>query len=506
MEGHQIGRYVLGAEIASGGMASVFLGRMRGPAGFGKTVALKRLHTQYARDGEFVKMFHDEARLTSGLSHPNIVMTLDVLEEEDSLYLVMEYVHGASLTQIVKRADPEQKPVPLRITTGIIASMLDGLHAAHEASDENGTPLGVVHRDVSPQNVLVSFQGVAKIADFGIAKAAGRASSTSDGSAKGKVSYMAPEQVLGTPITAQTDVYAAGIVLWEALTGQRLIDGSSTAESVRAVLQLVIDPPSSIVPEIPPELDKVVLRAVERSPVNRFRDAKEMATALRKAVDVAHPSEIGDWLRAERPDLVQAREKSLAELQRTIGATSLNVPISRGQTKSDPNLSERGSGPAESSIPSDSVALANAGISMSNATGHRPKWLLPALTISFAFGIAGLALVMVATRNRSEATTTPTAAGSLTTSAASATASVAIAEPSASAQAPGTIEVDDVPATTTMTSSSSAPVASATTSATVAPKLHPSGVAVGAPGGKRKCRIVTSIDSAGHTKFTEVCQ
>ncbi len=510
MQGRRVGRYVLGPEIALGGMASVHLGRMLGRGGFGKTVAMKRLHAQYGRDPELVTLFQDEARVTSALTHANIVMTLDVLEELGELYLVMEYVHGASLSQIFRRL-PDQSPVPLRIGAGIIAAMLDGLHAAHEATDENGAPLDIIHRDVSPQNVLVSFQGVAKIADFGIATAAGRVHSTGDGSVKGKISYMAPEQLLGTPITAQTDIYSAGVVLWETITGRRLIDFNSTAENMRAVLDLAIQAPSEVSVDVPPELDAVVMRAVERTPAERFLSAKEMGTALRKATDVAHAAEIGDWLRAERPHLLEMREKSLAALQRAMGGptgTAVGLgPVALPQT-SDKNIAGEAETVAGRSDDGREGASREPSSEPSYWTGAelpaRARRFFPTLTILLALGITGV-LVAIAATKPSPAPLSPSASASIAATIAS----------SASSPAPSNESV----AVTTATAASSAPVtmgsneppplpASAipTTPTSSSTRPDSTGSAAAAPSPSRKCRIVPSLDSAGHTKFTEVCR
>lgn len=524
MEGRRIGRYVIGPDIAWGGMASVHLGRMHGPKGFGKTVALKCLHAQYARDPEFVKMFHDEARVTSGLTHANIVMTLDVIEETDALYLVMEYVHGASLAQIQKHA-PGGK-LPLRIALGIIVGLLDGLHAAHEARDELGEPLGIIHRDVSPQNVLVSFQGVPKIADFGIAKAAGRAHSTNDGSAKGKIAYMAPEMIMSEPVTPLADVYAAGVVLWEVLTGQRLIEGKSTADSLRAVLDLAPAPPSKISPEVPPEVDAVVLRALARDPKNRFASAKEMSTALSKAVDVAHAAEISDWLKAECGALMAQREKSLTELQRALGmgsGTRIGVGVALDGT-SEADSSKIGaneqSGDSSSHYVAEKIGL----------PPKLPRWVGPA-AVSALLALGALLFVMLSGRHATPARNTAANAVPSSGSAASVTAlgsvppavgptvpgasvmtgdepSTALAAASAvtstSAAAPTDTKVKAVSATPSAHSTSER-VVSSSAPAPVPVKPRPS-MGGSVPNPKRKCRIVTSTDSAGHTTFSEVCE
>lgn len=502
MQGRRIDRYILGPEIAVGGMASVHLARMLGKGGFGKTVAMKRLHAQYGRTPEFVTLFQDEARVTSALSHPNVVMTLDVLEDQDELYLVMEYVHGAALSQIL-RPRPGQEAPPLRIAVGIVAAMLDGLHAAHEATDENGAPLDIIHRDVSPQNVLVTFQGVAKIADFGIAKAAGRVHSTDDGSLKGKAGYMAPEQLLGTEVTTRTDLYAAGIVLWETLTGRRLIDFKSMAENLRAVLELEVAPPSSLRTEVPNALDEVVMRAVERDPSDRFASAKEMALALRNATDVAHAAEIGDWLRAERHELLEMRELALADLQRAMG-----TPAERAGFESAPSL--RPSLPhiatestmrsrEEAPPPRDPVSappyLTAAGLP------HPPvRRLFPLLTAAFATIVVGTLLLLLTKPS------SPVSSGTVREGRGEIPSSSPV--------------VSAVPSTTSSdwggesppTSSSSVVEASASAERTNHPApsstsstVKPRPVASASASASRKCHIVASTDGTGHTKFTEVC-
>src|SRR5277367_6635205 len=189
-----VGRYAIFDAIASGGMASVHFGRLIGPAGFSRTVAIKRLHESFALDPEFVSMFMDEARLAARIRHPNVVPTRDIVALEQELLLVMEYVPGESLSLLLKRARLARKPVPIPIVADIIMQALSGLHAAHEAVGEAGEPLCIVHRDVSPQNILVGTDGVARVLDFGVAKAIGTMHQTRAGQVKGKIRYMAPEQ------------------------------------------------------------------------------------------------------------------------------------------------------------------------------------------------------------------------------------------------------------------------------------------------------------------------
>src|SRR5215472_1683440 len=222
------GRYRLHGVIASGGMATVHYGRLLGPVGFARTVAIKRLHAQFAQDPEFVAMFVDEARLAARIHHPNVVQTLDVVMEGGELLLVMDYVPGESLAHCLRALISVRTPIPADIVSAIGCAVLHGLHAAHEATGDTGQPLLIVHRDVSPQNVLVGADGVPRLIDFGVARAEGRVQLTREGQLKGKLAYMAPEQLRGTgEVDRRTDVYAAGVVLWETLTRERLFGGDN---------------------------------------------------------------------------------------------------------------------------------------------------------------------------------------------------------------------------------------------------------------------------------------
>jgi serine/threonine protein kinase len=315
-----VGRYVLYGAIASGGMATVHFGRLVGPAGFARPVAIKRLHAQFARDPEFVKMFLDEARLAARVSHPNVVQTLDLVEATDEVFLVMDYVRGLALASLVRTLRAGGTRIPPAISIGILVGVLEGLHAAHEAKNDMGERLDLVHRDVSPQNILVGTDGVARLLDFGVAKASGRAQSTRDGQVKGKVAYMAPEQVQGQPLTRRTDIFAASVVLWEILTGRRLFFGESDADSLRRVLNDEVMPPSSIVPELPAELDRVVMKGLERDAAKRYATAHDMALDLGACLSPASAATIGEWVErtaaaelGERASRIAAIERSAAE-------------------------------------------------------------------------------------------------------------------------------------------------------------------------------------------------
>ena len=309
-----VGRYALYNEIAAGGMATVHFGRLLGPVGFSRTVAIKRLHPQFAKDPEFVSMFLDEARVAARIRHPNVVPTLDVVATQGELFLVMDYVQGESLSRLIRTTSMEHQRIPVRIVAGVMCGALHGLHAAHEAKNERGEPRGIVHRDISPQNVLVGADGVARVLDFGVAKAAGRIQTTREGQLKGKLAYMAPEQISGS-VTRQTDIYAAAIVLWEALTGRRLFAGDNEGQILAKVMGGIVDPPSHVAPGLTPELDAVVLRGLARDPAHRWTTAREFAIALERCVGIASATEIGEWCEHRAHATLTTRAQRIAEIE-----------------------------------------------------------------------------------------------------------------------------------------------------------------------------------------------
>jgi serine/threonine protein kinase len=321
------GRYILYDAIASGGMASVHFGRLTGAAGFARTVAIKRMHPQHAQDPDFVAMFVDEARLAARIRHPNVIPTLDVVAEGGEILLVMEYVDGESLSRMLRaKAGGALRPFPPRIACAILGGVMGGLHAAHEAKDEQGAPLNLIHRDVSPQNILVGVDGVARIFDFGIAKAATRLQQTRDGKVKGKLGYMAPEQLRGRAVTRTADIYSASVVLWETLTGRRLFHGESEGEVVEHVLLGAAQPPSRYAPGLPVALDDLVLRGLASDPAARFATAAQMGASLEQASAWATPSEIGAWLRERAGTEIAERERRVAEIESSSSMAAVVTP------------------------------------------------------------------------------------------------------------------------------------------------------------------------------------
>ena len=301
----QIGSYALGPAIAEGGMGTIHLGRRRGPGRFSRVFAIKRLRSHLADDDAVVTMLLEEARFAGAIRHGNVVPVLDVVIEGGEVLLVMEYVHGASASQLWKQLRPQALPIPIALA--IATGALRGLHAAHEAKDERDVPLGLVHRDVSPHNVLVGVDGIVRVTDFGIAKAAIAASpATQVGRVKGKLRYLAPEQRIGEPVSPATDVYGLTVVLWEMLTGRRLWDGETDQEIMIRALRERPRPPSTFNREITRGLDALVRRGLETDLALRFNSARQMATALEQLGPIASPTEVADWVaRTARVDLAR---------------------------------------------------------------------------------------------------------------------------------------------------------------------------------------------------------
>lgn len=328
----QLGRYALYDQIAEGGMASVHLGRLTGPVGFSKIVAIKQMHESAARNPDFVAMFLDEARLSGRVQHPNVVATIDVIAKGGEAFLIMEYVHGEALSALLRAARTRDERLSPAFAVHIMCDVLAGLHAAHEAKDENGEPLGIVHRDVSPQNIMIGVDGIARVLDFGIAKAAGRLQETQTGQLKGKLGYMAPEQLLGRPLDRRTDVFAAGIVAWEMLSGRKMFDADSSGQLMYQVLEFEV-PALSSFSDVPEELSQAVQRAMERDPNKRFATAKEFAHELEQTTELVSSRRVGEWVSSlcgealtRRADQVRAIEAAATGGSSVVTRVGLGIP------------------------------------------------------------------------------------------------------------------------------------------------------------------------------------
>ena len=276
----QFGKYQLFATLGKGGMADVFLSVARGQMGFNKLAVIKRLKAALAQDPAFRNMFLDEARLAARLNHPNIVHTYEVGEAQGVYFIAMEYLEGQPLNKVIKEAIRNEQRVPPEIAVRMIADALAGLGYAHELKDYDGRPLNVIHRDISPHNLFVTYDGHTKLVDFGIAKADTSSTETEVGVLKGKVSYMSPEQAMGQRLDARSDLFAMGIVLWELLTHRRLLQGESAANTLHKLMSEPIPHVADMQPDIDMELDRIVAVALEKDPNRRFQSAVEMREAL----------------------------------------------------------------------------------------------------------------------------------------------------------------------------------------------------------------------------------
>ena len=327
-----IGRYALYGKLASGGMATVYVGRLLGPVGFSRTVAIKRLHPQFAKDPEFASMFLDEARLAARVRHPNVVATLDVVAHEGELLLVLDYVAGDTLARLAPAGGPK---VPLSIVSGVMTAALHGLHGAHEATSDTGEPLEIVHRDVSPQNIIVGVDGVPRVLDFGVAKATGRSQHTREGVLKGKIAYMPPEQIKSAAVDRRVDVYAAAVVMWELLAGQRLFDGDDEWQLARRVVAGATEPPSSIVPDVPRELDAIVMRGLSVRADDRFPTALAMAEAIERVVPPATAREVAAWVVRVGGDSLRQRMDRVADVESGSGdlESSVTAPMKESSSR-----------------------------------------------------------------------------------------------------------------------------------------------------------------------------
>jgi serine/threonine protein kinase len=283
------GPYRLVKKIAVGGMAEVFKAKRTGVEGFEKVVAVKRILPHLSDNKEFVDMFIDEAKMVAGLTHPNIVQISDLGKLEKSYYIAMEYVHGRDLRSILRRAKDRGLRLPLDLTVLIVSRVCSALEFAHRKKDERGRPMLIVHRDISPQNILISFEGEVKLTDFGIAKAATKARITDAGALRGKLLYMSPEQAWGKPMDRRSDVFSLGIVFYEMVTDQKPFLGSSEMSILEMVRECRVAPPSDVNPRIPEKLEKVVMTALERDPDHRYQDAAEMYRDLDRVLHERQP-------------------------------------------------------------------------------------------------------------------------------------------------------------------------------------------------------------------------
>ena len=354
-ETRTVGRYVLYAPIARGGMATVHLARLVGGDGFSRVVAAKRLHEQFADDPDFIEMFRNEARIASRVHHPNVVPVLDLVVERGEVLLVQEYVRGVPLDRLLRAAAELEEPIWPDVAVAIAAGILSGVHAAHEAKDERGEPLGVIHRDVSPHNVVVGEDGVPRLLDFGIAKARSSANVTREGFVKGKISYMAPEQFRsGKPLTRRVDIYAAGVVIWEMLAMRRLhkgrddleVLGATIAGDVPNLMVALADEYAAMGEQRWGDIERlapVVAKMMSTDPERRYETAEDALFDLVAAVPPAPAAIVGEWVRAtghEWLERVQELLRANEESWRTSGKLRARAPESGVRIATRPSLTD----------------------------------------------------------------------------------------------------------------------------------------------------------------------
>jgi len=466
-----LGRYAIYDAIASGGMATVHYGRLLGPVGFSRTVAIKRLHPQFAQDPEFVTMFLDEARLAARIRHPNVVGTLDVVASANEIFLVMDYVHGESLARILREVTSREQAVPLPIALRIASDSLQGLHAAHEARDERGAPLNIVHRDISPQNILLGVDGVSRLVDFGVAKAAGRGQTTREGQIKGKLSYMSPEQLKGgSTVNRQTDIHAFATVLWEMLTGRRLFAGDNEADTIARVVRHHIPPASQFTPGLPPEVDAVLMRGLAEDVRDRYATARDMCVALEACGPIAPTMLVADWVQAQAHELLERRAQTVSSIegdQETSAPESLRSEANNRKSAAEfvaglpsSDGSGRRSAPAIPTGSSVSVMLEDV-VRPSRSRSWAGK-------MGVGIGVAGVAIAIFAWMGRSS---TPAADRTQATSVGS---QAAVAPPPvAPSVAPEIPPPPSASAAPTATAAASAPVAAPVAPAPYRGKAYP---------------------------------
>jgi serine/threonine-protein kinase len=274
----RLGRYGVRAKIAEGGMAIVYLGRSSDPER--PIVALKVIRPEYARDLQFVAMFLDEAKLVSRLGHPSIVKVYEQASQDGQLFIAMELLFGQSLATVWEASEKRGPRLAPEVVAFIGARIADGLHHAHELKDDSGVPQKVVHRDINPSNIFITYAGQVKIIDFGLAKAVDRLTSTMAGVVKGKLAYMAPEQIAGPNVDRRTDLFALGTTLWELTVGQRLFKGANDAETMRNVREARVADPRTVLPSYPPRLAAILMRALAKDRDTRYATAAELAKDL----------------------------------------------------------------------------------------------------------------------------------------------------------------------------------------------------------------------------------
>ncbi len=395
------GKYQLFASLGRGGMADVFLSVARGPLGFNKLAVIKRLKQSLAEEPAFRSMFLDEARLAARLNHPNIVHTYEVGEHNGIYFIAMEYLEGQSLNKVIKEGLKRKELMPHAVAARVIADALAGLAHAHELRDYDGSPLSIIHRDVSPHNIFVTYDGHVKLVDFGIAKAALSTQETEVGVLKGKVGYMSPEQAMGQTLDARADIFPMGIVLWEMLAGKRLMAGESAAQTLHKLVNEPIARIGDVVP-IDPELALIVDRSLQKDVTIRFQSATEMREALEayvRRVGGAHEGEVGrrminlfGGIREEVQRQIQKHMTVITTAANTQELQALNADALKNGGRMSARLMRLGVGNGSGSgvVSNYPPAGGSTGSVLNAPPTPSGKWNMVALALAIAAAAAGL--------------------------------------------------------------------------------------------------------------------
>jgi len=378
------GKYRLIAELGQGGSANVYLAVARGPSGFNKLVVLKLLKMGLSAEAEFRQMFLNEARLAARLNHPNVVQTNEVFEEDGRPIIVMEYLEGVPFSKLVVRAHEAGRSLTLPMHLRIICEALSGLHYSHELKDYNGTPLGVVHRDMNPQNILVSFDGRICLLDFGIAKLTSAHGETQTGVMKGKLRYMPPEQILGESVDRRTDIFAVGVMLWEAVTNQKMWRGMTDATIMHNVINGLIPSPRTVREDVPERLERICMRALAANQADRYATAAELQSNLEECLagETVNNRAIGQFANSLFAD---ARAKTHEIIERQL------AEVAREPNPTETNLVGGGQMP---SIALTSPTLTESDSNRQGPTRSRPRRSRWFLGMVFFFGIAAVGIAV----------------------------------------------------------------------------------------------------------------
>ena len=363
MREQQYGKYLLLDRIAIGGMAEIFLARQMGLEGFEKTVVLKRIRPHLGDKKSFVKMFLNEAKLAAQLNHPNIIQIHDLGKVGDSYFIAMEYLFGRDMRRVIPKAEAQGIPFPIVYACKIASQVLEGLYYAHQKSDVHGKALGIVHRDVTPENIFVSFDGGVKVLDFGIAKAANQVEMTRAGEIKGKLSYMSPEQCMGKPLDHRSDIFSLGVVLYEWVTGFKLFTGESDVAVLKSITDGKIYRPSYFKQDVPEQVELILMKALEKDPAARYQSSWEMQYDLDKflANNEFTPSNqhLATFMKQLFVDEIETERQRLTG--RGVSLTMMGEPGRMADLDVDALTAEPGSGPRYLGLPPSRVDVTSPG-------------------------------------------------------------------------------------------------------------------------------------------------